>query len=213
MKKNSIKAFTLTEMLIVIVIIGILIAALLPRMQAAQGRARDVSRKTALSQIQSAIVVYQWDYWKWPGDKSGAMRGIYSGIWVSSITDELNAAWMNDIPKDPLRAHDWSWLEGMTLFNSGDYGYLVTKRNSVSKWWFVLMAKVEVPGSANRVVCKNWTNAGEALGWLISGGTDIGKSFSLCSSITKGDTSGDCTVQSGSCKYWSEDELRYVVIY
>ena len=59
MKKNTIKAFTLTEMLIVIVIIGILIAALLPRMQAAQGRSRDVSRKTALSQIQSAIVVYQ----------------------------------------------------------------------------------------------------------------------------------------------------------
>jgi prepilin-type N-terminal cleavage/methylation domain-containing protein len=36
MKKNKINAFTLVEMLIVIVIIGILIAALLPRMQAAQ---------------------------------------------------------------------------------------------------------------------------------------------------------------------------------
>ena len=59
MKKNTIKAFTLTEMLIVIVIIGILIYALMPRMQAAQGRARDVSRKTALSQVQSAIVTSQ----------------------------------------------------------------------------------------------------------------------------------------------------------
>jgi prepilin-type N-terminal cleavage/methylation domain-containing protein len=36
MEKNTLKAFTLVEMLIVIVIIGILIAALLPRMQAAQ---------------------------------------------------------------------------------------------------------------------------------------------------------------------------------
>jgi prepilin-type N-terminal cleavage/methylation domain-containing protein len=59
MKKKTINAFTLVEMLIVIVIIGILIYALLPRMQAAQGRARDVSRKTALSQVQSAIVVSQ----------------------------------------------------------------------------------------------------------------------------------------------------------
>lgn len=66
MKKFNLKAFTLVEMLIVIVIIGILIAALLPRMQAAQGRARDVARKTALSQIQSAIVTYQGDYGKWP---------------------------------------------------------------------------------------------------------------------------------------------------
>ena len=67
MKKNTIKAFTLVEMLIVIVIIGILIAALLPRMQAAQGRARDVARKTALSQVQSAIVTYQGDHGRWPG--------------------------------------------------------------------------------------------------------------------------------------------------
>jgi prepilin-type N-terminal cleavage/methylation domain-containing protein len=61
MKKNTIKAFTLVEMLIVIVIIGILIAALMPRMQSAQGRARDVSRKNALSQIQTAIITSQQD--------------------------------------------------------------------------------------------------------------------------------------------------------
>jgi hypothetical protein len=36
-------------------------------MQSAQGRARDVSRKTALSQLQTAIVTYQSDYGKWPG--------------------------------------------------------------------------------------------------------------------------------------------------
>ena len=70
MKKNTLKAFTLVEMLIVIVIIGILIAALLPRMQSAQGRARDVSRKTALSQIQSAIVTYQTDHGDWPQKES-----------------------------------------------------------------------------------------------------------------------------------------------
>ena len=72
MKKFNLKAFTLVEMLIVIVIIGILIAALLPRMQAAQGRARDVARKTALSQIQSAIVTHQGDHGSWPGcDNNG----------------------------------------------------------------------------------------------------------------------------------------------
>ena len=71
MKKFNLKAFTLVEMLIVIVIIGILIAALLPRMQAAQGRARDVARKTALSQVQSAIVTYQGDHGEWP--RSGSV--------------------------------------------------------------------------------------------------------------------------------------------
>ncbi|MBR4633859.1 hypothetical protein IKO50_02640 [bacterium] len=38
---------------------GIMTAALMPRMQSAQNRARDVSRKVDLSQIQSAIVTSQ----------------------------------------------------------------------------------------------------------------------------------------------------------
>jgi prepilin-type N-terminal cleavage/methylation domain-containing protein len=66
MKKNTIKAFTLVEMLIVIVIIGILIASLMPRMQAAQGRARDVARKNDLAQIQTAIISSQSDRRDWP---------------------------------------------------------------------------------------------------------------------------------------------------
>ena len=88
MKKFNLKAFTLVEMLIVIVIIGILIAALLPRMQAAQGRARDVARKTALSQIQSAIVTHQGDHGSWPGcDGDTCPAG--NGTGISSINDEL----------------------------------------------------------------------------------------------------------------------------
>jgi len=71
MKRSTFKAFTLVEMLIVIVIIGILIAALLPRLQGAQSMARDTSRKTALSQLQSAIVAYQSLNGRWPEALSG----------------------------------------------------------------------------------------------------------------------------------------------
>lgn len=46
-------------MLIVIVIIGILAAALIPRLTGAQAKARNTARKADLSQINTAIMAYQ----------------------------------------------------------------------------------------------------------------------------------------------------------
>jgi type II secretion system protein G len=65
-KKNTKKAFTLIEMLIVIVIIGILMAALIPRLSSARGRANDVARKSHLSQVATALISYQIDHGKFP---------------------------------------------------------------------------------------------------------------------------------------------------
>ena len=53
-------------MLIVIVIIGILAAALIPRLASARGRANDVARKADLSQVAGALVSYQIDRGTFP---------------------------------------------------------------------------------------------------------------------------------------------------
>ena len=58
---TKIKAFTLIEMLIVIVIIGILAAALVPRLQSIQARARDADRAADTSQIYTALHVLYLD--------------------------------------------------------------------------------------------------------------------------------------------------------
>ena len=84
MKKNTIKAFTLVEMLIVIVIIGILIASLMPRMQTAQGRARDVARKNDLSQIQTAIITSQQDRGAFPGMTNNGAKVTSDGTEVTT---------------------------------------------------------------------------------------------------------------------------------
>lgn len=67
-KKNAKQGFTLIEMLIVIVIIGILIAALVPRLSSARGRANDIARKADLAQVGVALVAYQIDHAKFPKD-------------------------------------------------------------------------------------------------------------------------------------------------
>ena len=65
MKLNK-KAFTLVEMLIVVVIIGILAAALLPKLLSAQGRARDTARKADLTQILTSLKMYYDDEGEYP---------------------------------------------------------------------------------------------------------------------------------------------------
>ncbi len=200
MKKNTLKAFTLVEMLIVIVIIGILIAALLPRMQAAQWRARDVSRKTALSQIQSAIVTYQWDFWKWPKQDE-----VGNGTGIKAIETELIQAWMNEVPSDPLKGTTFSWA-GTAGTTVTDYGYVVAKRNSVQSGWFALMAKTEVAWWSNWVVCDD----GDVITW----GTDL-RDIHPCTNVTETGAAG-CTnanVENNTGCAGSLGQMRYIILY
>ncbi|MDR0859970.1 MAG: prepilin-type N-terminal cleavage/methylation domain-containing protein [Candidatus Peribacteria bacterium] len=109
MKKTALKAFTLVEMLIVIVIIGILIAALLPRLQGAQGMARDTARQTGLSQLQSAIVAYQSLNGKWPN--STGTDSPTSALNTNNLKSLVTSSIMSSLPSDPNLENDFSGLQ------------------------------------------------------------------------------------------------------
>ena len=203
MKKNTIKAFTLVEMLIVIVIIGILIASLMPRMQAAQGRARDVARKNDLAQIQTAIISSQSDRRVWPELESGARNGMaISG----NIEQTLMDAGMSSVPTDPNGSNAFSWLWDSDYLN-WRYGYMVSMRNGVPDGWFVLMAKTETEWWTNWVVCSGADSIDE---WQITTGKDL-KDIHLCTSLTKKE--GGCKTNTGDCEYSTTSELRYILLY
>ena len=227
--KKILKWFTLVEILIVIVIIGILIWALVPRMQSAQWRARDVARKNDLSQLQAAIITSYSDRWRWPWWDSKT-----EWMSVSDMEDALLGAWLNWIPKDPIPTNQvylWSWASGPTAITAGEYWYLVADKNWVDDAWFVLMAHAEVEWGANWVYCDNnnatYSDSGSGTtttktfyGWLITNDDDL-RNIIVCTDMHYHKWETMCGVQDnydwdkkgGECHYDDPKELRYILTY
>lgn len=151
------KSFTLIEMLIVIVIIWILAAALVPRLQSIQWRARDTKRETDLSQIYSALTIYYSDHWAlkttWSyGEANGGAidRSSISGF----ITFLVTAGILSSAPVDPI--NNRVNLSTMTFTGGYSYRYYCY---TIPPYWLMLGYRTE-----------DWTRINKTSTWYVIDG-------------------------------------------
>lgn len=101
MRKLNSKGFTIIELLVVIVIIGILVALALPQLFAAQERGRDTERKNDLKNIKTQLETYFND------------NGRYPEGTLTDIRDELNLTEADiEAPRDNNPPYEYITTEG-----------------------------------------------------------------------------------------------------
>lgn len=110
--------FTMIELLIVIVILGILMAVGLGNFTNSQRKARDSQRKTDLVNIAKALEVYYNDKGGYPVSL-GSSTGILTMNWGTAFYDPAvgtSSLYMNVLPADPSGKSYYYESDGLAFY-------------------------------------------------------------------------------------------------
>lgn len=115
MSKRSVRGFTLVELLVVIAIIGILVALLLPAVQAAREAARRMSCGNNLKQIGLALHNYHDKFKSFPPARvRSANHALEPSAWLTNNTS-WHARILPEMEQQPLYDRiDWTLMNGST---------------------------------------------------------------------------------------------------
>jgi type II secretion system protein G len=142
-KRNSQNGFTIVELLIVIVVIGILAAITIVAYNGAQQRARDASRTAAVKNVMKALELYRVDNGVYPSVGTDG-----TGYALSTLSTALVPTYMKAIPSDPnTSGTNYQYVRSTAA--SGAYGIRISYEaktachdgvNNTSQGWWSLTA-------------------------------------------------------------------------
>jgi len=114
------KGFTLMEIMVVIVIMGILAVAAMGSFIPSQRKSRDMKRKGDLAGISKALELFYNDNGSYPLGNNGLIAACNNALedcdWGTGRMENADELYMATIPKDPKRNFEYYYLSDGTHF-------------------------------------------------------------------------------------------------
>ena len=139
MNRLARKGFTLVEILIVVIILGILAAIVIPQFTEASGEARVSNLMTNLQTIRSQLLLYKTQHIEtYPGSTTdatlfGKQLTQYSdsagAVSATPDTSHPYGPYLQSVPKNPI-----SLLNAVAVVNSASTAF--TNPSTDGGWWF-----------------------------------------------------------------------------
>ncbi len=160
--KQTVRGFTLVELLIVIVVIAILAAISIVAYNGIQERARNSDRASAMSTIQKALELYYVEHGEYPSSVSCGSTAINSS-WCTTADNSwetfqarLTDEFISELPRDPISTPGVSPL-GAVGYNYAYLSHGLERCGSAPGQWYLLAYKREGSQVDNRADCSSGT--------------------------------------------------------
>lgn len=107
---SSQRGFTLIEVMVVIVIIGVLAALIVPKVMSRPDEARATAARTDIASIKQALNLYKLDNHRYPSTEQG-LAALVKKPAVSPIPENWKGnGYLERVPKDPW-GHGYRYLQ------------------------------------------------------------------------------------------------------